>query len=93
VQGPAGAVAPGFAAAPPFRLEASCLGQQTTRIRLQPGAEAGAGKRGASARDVLLADGMRGARSLQPSVDVFARGPIDVPGFTRAWPDIGEYPT
>jgi len=32
MQGPADATAPGLAAAPPFRLEAPCLGQQTAGI-------------------------------------------------------------
>ncbi len=36
MQGPAGATAPGLAAAPPFGLEAPCLGQQTTGIHLLP---------------------------------------------------------
>ena len=36
MQGPADATAPGLAAAPPFRLEAPHLGQQTTGIHLLP---------------------------------------------------------
>ena len=36
MQGPAGAAAPGLAAAPPFGLEAPCLRQQTTGIHLLP---------------------------------------------------------
>jgi hypothetical protein len=36
MQGPTGAAAPGLAAAPPFGLEAPCLGQQTAGIHLLP---------------------------------------------------------
>jgi hypothetical protein len=36
MQGPAGAPAPGLAAAPPFGLEAPYLGQQTAGIHLLP---------------------------------------------------------
>jgi hypothetical protein len=36
MQGPAGATAPGLAAAPPFGLEAPYLGQQTAGIHLLP---------------------------------------------------------